>query len=157
MRGRGCRAVSFWVDVLPFINEALMIASAISVSIGWRRIRQGQIAAHRRLMLAGTGFGAAFLIGYLTRSFTVGDTTFGGPEELRAPYLAFLALHIVLATIAGILGVITLRRALRGRFDLHRRIAPATATLWLVAAGTGLVVFLLLYVIYSPGPTVRFY
>lgn len=149
--------MSFWLYVLPAVSEALMIASAISVASGWRHIRRGRVAAHRRRMLLGTGLGAAFLVTYLSRSLIVGDTTFGGPAALRLPYLIFLAFHIALAAIAGVMGVAALRRALRGRFDLHRRIAPATATLWFAAAGTGLVVYLMLYIIYPPGPTFRLF
>jgi putative membrane protein len=57
--------------------------------------------------------------------------------------------------VAGILGVLTLRRALRRRFTLPRRIAPWTAVLWLIAAASGLTVFILLYLAYPPGPTVN--
>lgn len=147
----------FWLYILPAISESLMIASAISAAIGWYYVRRRQLDTHRRFMLVGSGLGAAFLVTYLLKSLVAGDTTFGGPERLRLPYLIFLVFHILLATIAGIMGVATIRRALQRRFDLHRRIAPMTATLWFLAAGTGLVVYLLLYIIYPPGPTVRFF
>lgn len=149
--------MSFWTYGLPAMSEAFMLGSATAVAFGWYWIRRGRVERHRRLMLLGSGLGAAFLITYLLKSFVVGDTTFGGPGHLRGPYLIFLAFHILVATVAGIMGVIALRRALNGRLEAHRRIAPATATLWFLAAGTGLVVFLMLYVVYPPGPTVRFW
>lgn len=149
--------MSFWLYGLPALSEALMLASAAVAAAGWYAIRRGRTEVHRRLMVAASGLGAVFLVTYLARSLVVGDTTFGGPARLRAPYLAFLAAHILLATIGGVLGVVALGRALKGRFQAHRRVAPAAATLWFVAAGTGLVVYLLLYVIFPPGPTVRFF
>ncbi|MDI3316334.1 MAG: DUF420 domain-containing protein [Bacillota bacterium] len=137
----------------PLLSELLMIGSAVSLALGWRRIRQGRVEQHRGLMLTAATLGAAFFVSYVLRTLLVGDTTFGGPESLRLPYLAFLQAHTVLATLAGILGIVTLRRALRAEFDRHRRIAPWTAGMWLVAAATGLVVYLMLYVVYPPGPT----
>ena len=136
------------------LNEGLIIASALSMAFGWRWIRRGQVDRHRRLMLTAVALGAAFFVSYLSHSLIVGDTSFGGPAELKPFYLSFLQVHIALATLAAALGVVTLRRALRGRFQAHRRIAPWTAVSWFIAAGTGLVVYLLLYIVYPPGATI---
>lgn len=156
MRGatqtKGGAAVSAGM-ALAYLGEACMLGSALCLLVGWRHIRHGRREAHRRWMLATTFLGAGFFVLYVVHSVFIGDTSFGGPRALRVPYQAFLQTHATLATVAGVLGVITLRRALRGRFPAHRRIAPWTATLWLIAAASGLAVFLLLYVIYAPGPT----
>lgn len=138
---------------LAYLSEACMVSSACCLVVGWRLIRLGRTHAHRRWMLVTSALGAAFFVTYVLHTVLVGDTSFGGPAGLRLPYQVFLQTHATLATVAGVLGVITLRRALRGRFTLHRRIAPWTAVLWLIAAGSGLAVFLLLYVIYPSGPT----
>ncbi|MDI3299281.1 MAG: DUF420 domain-containing protein [Bacillota bacterium] len=144
---------AFWSRGLPLLSELFMIASALAVALGWRRIRQRRVEQHRRLMLGAAALGAAFFLSYAVRTLAVGDTSFGGPPSLRLPYLTFLQVHTLLATLAGILGIVALRRALSGRFPQHRRVAPWTAAMWLVAAATGLVVYLMLYVIYRPGPT----
>jgi putative membrane protein len=44
--------------------------------------------------------------------------------------------------------IVTFRRALRGDFERHRRIARWTLPLWLYVSITGVVVYLLLYRIY---------
>lgn len=132
-----------------------MIASALCAALGWRHVRRREIETHRKWMLASASLGAAFFVSYVLQSLVIGDTTFGGPERWERPYLVFLWVHILLATAAGVLGIATLRLALRGRFPQHRRFGPWTASLWFVAAGTGLAVFLLLYVIFEPGPTVN--
>lgn len=138
--------------LLPWLNEAFMLSSAACVAVGWYQIRRGRRDTHRRLMLTGVTLGALFFISYALHTLLVGDTSFGGPKIWQFPYMAFLQVHSVLATVAAVLGVITLRRALRGRFAQHRRIAPWTAVSWFVAAGMGLMVFLLLYVVFPPGP-----
>ncbi len=138
---------------LALFSEVLMIGSALCIAVGWYFIRRHRVATHRALMLIGSALGVGFFISYALRTLLIGDTTFGGPKDLNSAYLIFLQSHATLATVAGVLGVITLRYALRSRFRSHRRVAPWTATLWLIAAASGLVVFLLLYVIFAPGPT----
>ncbi len=135
------------------VNEVLMISSAVIVAFGWYFIRHKRIDIHRKFMLAGASLGAAFFVSYLLATIVIGDTYFGGPKKYNAPYQVFLQVHVLLATAAAIMGVITLRRALKGRFSQHKKIAPWTATFWLIATVTGLGVFLLLFVIFSPGPT----
>lgn len=141
------------MSFLAPLNEAFMIASALSLAAGWWAIRHRRVHLHRKLMVTGAFLGAAFFVSYVLKTLLVGDTTFGGPKPLSVPYQAFLQTHATLATIAGVLGVLTLRLALRRRFGRHRRIAPWTAVLWFVAAGSGLAVYLMLYVIFPPGPT----
>jgi putative membrane protein len=144
-------------QVLPYGNEAFMIASALSVAAGWWAVRRRRLHLHRRLMLVGATLGALFFVSYAARTLVVGDTSFGGPAAWRAPYQAFLQAHSLLATVAGVFGVVTLRRAFLRRFRQHRRVAPWTAGLWLCAAATGLAVFLLLYVVFPPGATTNLF
>lgn len=138
---------------LPWLNEAFMLSSAAFIAVGWSQIRRGRRELHRKLMLTGVTLGALFFISYAAHSVLVGDTSFGGPKSWSLPYLTFLQIHSLLATAAAVLGIVTLRRAFLGRFAQHRRIGPWTAVSWFTAAGMGLVVFLLLYVIFPPGPT----
>jgi len=138
---------------LAYFNEACLLSSAAAVSYGWWLIRRRRVQAHRRMMLIASALASAFFLSYVAKTVAFGDSNFGGPPSLRVFYQTFLQTHTILATLAAIFGVITLRRALRGRFSQHRRIAPWTVVMWYVATGTGLVVFLLLYVIYPPGPT----
>lgn len=140
---------------LAYFSEACMVASAICLIVGWLHIRAHRVHSHRRWMLATTYLAGTFFVTYVLHSLLIGDTSFGGPSRIAPFYQVFLQTHATLATVAGILGVITLRRALRRRFTAHRRIAPWTAVLWLIAAGSGLVVFLLLYVVFHPGTPVN--
>ncbi|MDI3256467.1 MAG: DUF420 domain-containing protein [Kyrpidia sp.] len=145
------------IRIVAYLNEAFMLASAASAAIGWYLIRRKRTAAHRRAMLLSVLLGAAFFVSYVLKTVFLGDTTFGGPEPWREPYQIFLQAHSVLATVAAVLGIITLRFALKSRFRPHKKIGPWTVTIWLITAATGLMVFLLLYIIYEPGPTTNMF
>lgn len=138
---------------VSYLNEACIIISAICFGIGWFYIRRNHVRIHRRWMLTGVVFAALFFIIYAAKTFLIGDTQFGGPHSLNAFYYTFLQIHSVLATVAAVLGVITLVYALKARFGRHRKWGPWTVVIWWITAASGLVVFLLLYVIYTPGHT----
>lgn len=132
-----------------------MIISATFVAFGWRKAIQKRYDVHRKLMKTAAWLGAGFFVSYALDSFFVGDTLYGGPARYADAYQIFLQIHVFLATVAGIFGIVTISAALREKFALHRRIAPYTAILWLLAAATGLVVYLVLFVIFPQGPTMH--
>ncbi|MCL6443526.1 MAG: DUF420 domain-containing protein [Alicyclobacillus sp.] len=142
---------------MPTFNIACIVASAICMAIGWRFIRQGRREAHRRMMLIGSVLAALFFIGYMTKTVLVGDTSFGGPAGWRAAYQTFLQIHSVLATVAGVLGIVTLVFAFRGVFRRHRKVGPWTLVIWFITAFSGVMVYLLLYVVFPPGPTTNMF
>jgi putative membrane protein len=136
-----------------YFNEACILISAICFAIGWGQIRKKRVRIHRRWMLTGVVFAALFFISYALKTFLIGDTKFGGPKSVSPYYYVFLQAHSILATVAAILGVITLIFAARSAFGKHRRIGPWTVVIWFVTAATGLAVFFLLFIIYPPGAT----
>lgn len=144
-------------QILPYMNEGFILLSAVFIALGWRKIRQRQMEAHKRLMIIGTVFASLFFIGYLVKTVVVGDTTFGGPEHLQVPYQIFLQIHSLLATVAAVLGIVTLRLAYKNSFGKHKKIGLWTAGIWLFTVADGLVVFLMLYIIYPPGPTTNMF
>lgn len=139
--------------ILPTLSTTFIVISAVLVAIGWRKIRQGNREAHKRWMVAGAIFAIAFFIIYSSRTFISGNTAFGGPDELKLAYHLFLFFHITLATVSAVFGIITLTLAFREKFAKHRKIGRWTAVMWLITAPTGVVVYLLLYVIYPGGST----
>lgn len=136
------------------LNEIFMIASSIFAGIGWYHIKHRDVHRHRRMMVWAASLGAAFFVSYVLGTLLVGDSQFGGPQSYAMLYQVILQIHVMLATIAAVLGVLTVVLAVRRRFHIHRKIAPWTAILWFVSAGTGLIVYLMLFVIFPPGPSV---
>jgi putative membrane protein len=143
--------------VLPFIMESFILTSAVSMAIGWWLIRRNRIEAHKRFMLLGSVLAGLFFISYAVKTVAIGDTSFGGPSNLQFSYQVFLQIHSILATVAGVLGIIVLRLAFKRAFSKHKRIGPWTVTLWFITTATGLAVFLMLYVVYPPGPTTNMF
>jgi uncharacterized membrane protein YozB (DUF420 family) len=130
---------------LPTLNAALNATTAVLLLTGWWLIRRGRKQAHRVAMLAAVATSALFLASYLVYHFEVGSVRFRGQGALRAVYLAILASHTVLAAAIVPLVLVTLTRALRGRFDAHRRLGRVTLPLWLWVSVTGVVVYWMLY------------
>jgi len=142
-----------WHDILPAVCTALIVISAVLVAVGWRLIRLGKRDAHQKVMFTAAIFALLFFVLYLVRTLFVGNTAWGGPESLRTVYLLFLLFHIVLATVAAVFGITTLALAWRKRFVRHRKWGRTTSVTWFVTAFTGVMVYLLLYVMYPGGHT----
>ena len=96
-------------------------------------------------MLGALTASCLFLISYLIYHAQVGSVRFLGEGWVRTVYFAILISHTVLATTVVPLAIITLRRALKERFDRHRRIARWTLPIWLYVSVTGVIVYLMLY------------
>ena len=96
-------------------------------------------------MLAAFASSTLFLISYLAYHYQIGSVAFKGQGFLRAIYFSILLTHTILAVAIVPLVVITLLRALRNKFDAHRRIARWTFPIWLYVSVTGVVVYWMLY------------
>ena len=132
---------------LPALNAALIVISGIFLVIGYVCIRNKKVLWHRRAMLTASMFAALFLIVYITRYVWLGSKIYPGDGVSRTIYLVILVSHITIAIAVAPLAFVTLRRALGGRFSLHRKIARITLPLWVYAAISGWVVYMLLYVL----------
>lgn len=141
------------LPLLPTISTFFIILSAVLVAIGWNLIRKRQIEAHKKVMLGAGAAALTFFIIYVSRTLFVGNTAFGGPEELKIYYTIFLIFHITLATIGAVMGLVTIFWGLKNRLDKHRKIGPYTSVVWFFTAITGVTVYLLLYVFYEGGHT----
>jgi uncharacterized membrane protein YozB (DUF420 family) len=130
---------------LPAFNALLNATAATLLVIGWALIRSGRKRAHKRVMIAAFGVSCVFLVSYLVYHYTAGVTRFQGTGAIRTMYLAILGTHTVLAAAVPFLAVITLWRGLKGRFDMHRRIARWTLPIWVYVSVTGVVVYWMLY------------
>ncbi len=136
--------------VLPALNAALNGSSALLLAAGYLFIRRRMVSAHKVCM--GSAFVAStlFLISYLTYHYHVGSVRFRGQGGVRALYFTILISHTVLAVTIIPLALVTVSRALQGRFDRHVRIARWTLPLWLYVSVTGVIVYWMLYHLYSP-------
>ncbi len=130
---------------LPTLNAALNTLSAVFLCAGYFFIRSHNRDAHQRCMMAAIACSTLFLVSYLTYHFQVGSVGFKGQGWIRPVYFAILITHTILAAAVVPLVLVTFIRALRERFDAHRRIARWTFPIWLYVSITGVVIYLMLY------------
>ncbi|HLA79510.1 MAG TPA: DUF420 domain-containing protein [Vicinamibacteria bacterium] len=130
---------------LPTVNAVLNATSFLLLVLGYALIRRGHRTAHRAVMLAAMATSSLFLVSYLTYHFLAGSTRFSGQGGLRTLYLAILGSHSLLAAAVVPLVLVTLSRALGGRFEAHRRLARITLPVWAYVSVTGVVIYWMLY------------
>ena len=130
---------------LPLVNATLNGVAAFLLVAGYTFIKRGKVAAHHRTMITAFVVSSVFLTTYLIYHWNVGSVRFDKPGWVRVVYLWILGTHTVLAAAVPVLAIITLRRAMKGRFERHRAIAKWTLPIWLYVSVTGVVVYVLLY------------
>ena len=136
-------------SIFPVINATLNGTSAVLLLIGRNFIKRGRVAAHRAVMITAVGLSTLFLISYLYYHAHVGSVHFKGRGLSRPIYFSILISHTLLAAAIVPLVIITLSRALRERFDRHRAIARWTYPLWLYVSVTGVVIYFMLYHLFT--------
>ncbi|WP_449539886.1 DUF420 domain-containing protein [Ferdinandcohnia sp. Marseille-Q9671] len=145
--------MNFNLPILPTISTIFIFLSAVTVAIGWYFIKKKNIAAHKKTMTLAAIFALIFFIIYMSRTIFIGNTSFGGPDDIKIYYTIFLVFHITLATIGAIFGIVTLYLGYKDKIAKHRKIGPITSIIWFFSALTGVAVYLLLYVFYKGGET----
>ncbi|AIQ21850.1 hypothetical protein CA600_25635 [Paenibacillus sp. VTT E-133280] len=139
--------------VFPTISTSFIVLSAVLVAIGWWLIIKGKREAHKKTMIAAAIAALLFFIVYVSRTLFVGNTSWGGPDELQTIYQVFLIFHIVLATVAAVFGLTTLTLGFKAKYSKHRKWGRVTSIIWFITAITGVMVYVLLYVLYPGGHT----
>jgi putative membrane protein len=136
------------LSALPTVNAVLNSLSAIFLTIGYICIRRKKISFHRFFMISAFVTSVLFLISYITYHLQAKITKFPVEGLPKTIYLSILLTHTVLAAAVPILAIITLTRALRGRYESHRKIARWTYPIWLYVSVTGVIIYVMLYHLY---------
>ena len=134
---------------LPTLNAMLNACSAILLVMGHRMMKKGNIPAHRKLMIAAVTVSALFLVSYLFYHYGHGSQPFRGEGWIRPVYFAILISHTILATAIVPMALMSLYRGLKGRYESHQKIARMTYPVWLYVSTTGVVVYLMLYQLFT--------
>ncbi len=145
--------MDYSLPILPTISTTFIVLSAIMVAIGWVQISKKKLEAHKKTMTLAGIFALIFFIIYASRTVFIGNTAFGGPDNIKIYYTIFLIFHITLATVGAVLGIISLYSGYKDNLKLHRKLGPVTSFVWFFTAITGVAVYLLLYVFYHGGET----
>jgi len=137
------------IHLLPAINAVLNGTSAVLVAAGIVLIRHKKRTAHKRVMLAAVGTSTLFLLCYLWYHAQVGNVRFMAYGWPRPVYFFILTTHTLLAIVVVPLVLVTVIRALRGRFERHRASARWTYPVWLYVSVTGVVIYVMLYCLFA--------
>jgi uncharacterized membrane protein YozB (DUF420 family) len=134
----------------PALDAVLNGSSAVLIGSGLYFIKRGREQAHKRMMLAAFATSTLFLISYLYYHLVLraGVTHFQGQGIARPLYFTLLISHTILAAVVVPFILITLARALKGRFAKHRAIAPYTFAIWMYVSVTGVIIYVLLYKVF---------
>jgi uncharacterized membrane protein YozB (DUF420 family) len=132
------------------LNAILNGCATILLLAGFVFIKRGWVRAHRLCMLTAMGFSTAFLTSYLVYHYNVGNVRFSGQGWVRSLYFSILIPHVILAGAMVPFVIATIWFALRGNFKRHRRLARWTWPVWMYVSVTGVIVYLMLYRIYTP-------
>jgi uncharacterized membrane protein YozB (DUF420 family) len=121
------------------------------IGAGYYFIKSGRRDAHKRMMIAAFVTSTLFLISYLYYHLVLraGVTHFQGQGVWRLVYFSILISHTSLAAVVVPFILITLYRALNGKFARHRAIARYTFPIWMYVSVTGVVIFVMLYKIFA--------
>ena len=140
-----------YLHIFPHLNATLNALSGLFIICGFYFIQKKKIEQHRKCMLTAVTLSALFLISYLTHHsirtylFGLGPTRFTGEGIVRPIYFTVLTTHTILAAVIAPLILVTLWRALKGKFEIHKKLARWVFPIWLYVSITGVVVYLMLY------------
>lgn len=142
------------ISDLPALNASLNALSTLFIIAGLVSIKRDRKQAHIVAMSAAVFTSIAFLVSYVTYHAAKEGvvTTFTEPGWPKILYRVILWTHIPLAAAIVPLVLLTIIPALRARYDRHRRLAAWTYPIWLYVSITGVLVYLMLYVWFPPGP-----
>jgi putative membrane protein len=144
---------------LPMLNAFINGTCTVLLLTSLYYIKQGNIAAHKRLNILTFCLSAIFLVSYILFHYLMqrdtvygdvnGDGEFLGDEitqygNLRTIYLAILIPHIILA--AGVLPLILLsfHRGLQMQVEKHRKLVRWAFPIWLFVTVSGVIVYLMI-------------
>ena len=137
---------------LPALNATLNGISTLFLLAGFFFIKRQARVAHRNCMVGALVTSALFLTSYLIYHYNVPSTKFLEPSTVRPFYLLILFTHVVLAVAILPLILLSFHRAVKERYELHKRISRWTWPLWMYVSVTGVVIYLMLYQIWPQSP-----
>jgi putative membrane protein len=129
---------------LPAMDAILNGLAATALLIGYTFIRARRIRQHRASMITAFVFSTLFLVGYTAHHYLHGDIYYPPHAAFRTFYLWLLASHIILATVALPLILVTFFFSLSGRIPQHRKVARWTFPIWLYVSITGVITYAML-------------
>ena len=129
----------------PLLNACLNGSSALFILLGFLAILRGDRQTHKKRMLTALALSSVFLVSYLIRYYTSGDTPYQGQGLWRVVYFSILISHIILAALVPFVVVSAVYLAIKNRLASHRRVVRFALPMWAYVSVTGVVIYAMLY------------
>ncbi|MVM33324.1 DUF420 domain-containing protein [Spirosoma sp. HMF4905] len=133
-----------WTTYLPHINGIINSLTTILLLMGFYFIKQENVEAHKRTMLAAFTLGSLFLVSYVLYHLTNESTPFGGQGWVRPVYYFLLVSHIVLSVVVVWFVLRAVYYALSGQITRHKQTVKYAFPIWLYVSITGVIVYLMI-------------
>lgn len=137
------------ISFLPTLNAILNLVSVFFLIVGRQAIQKGNISGHWKNMTKALCASGLFLASYLYYHFVVlqGSMRYEGGPVMRFIYLTILIPHVILAVAQLPFIIAAVITALKKNFPAHTRITRRLWPVWLYVNITGVIVYLMLYVL----------
>ncbi len=132
---------------LPTLNALLNAITATFLIAGRVMIKKGRQDLHKRLMITALFTATLFIIFYLIYHYQVGSVKYPHHDWTRPLYFAILITHTILATVMVPFIVTAVVFAFKGKFEKHKKLVRWVWPVWIYVSVTGIVVYLMLYVV----------
>ncbi|ADQ67953.1 hypothetical protein C499_16477 [Halogeometricum borinquense DSM 11551] len=143
------------VNLLSDAIAAVNAVNVIVIAAGWRWIRRDEVKKHATAMVTSFALILVFLVMYLAKIGGGGTKKMVAPWFAYYPYLAMLAIHIILSIVAVpvvlyalVLGLTHSPTELR-RETPHLKVGRLAAGSWLLSLSLGVITYLLLNHVFS--------
>ena len=141
-------AAAFTTNI-PLYNAIINSLVAVCLVTGIYFIKNKKPEQHKKMMLTAFALSALFLILYVTYHITNPSKPFSGEGLIKMIYLSILLTHIIISAFIVPLVLVTINYSTSGKLVQHRKIAKYTFPLWLYVAVTGVVIYILNFVVYA--------
>lgn len=136
------------VDFFPHFNACLNGLAGIFLLLGGNAIKKGDRQKHKKWMIAAFICSVFFLISYLTyHTLKPGVTRYEGTGIVRGIYFFILLTHSPLAVIIVPFSILAVVFGVQKKFEAHKRITRWLLPVWLYVSITGVLIYLMLYVL----------
>lgn len=135
------------ISSLPTINAFLNLTTFALLVAGFIAIKSKKKDLHQFFMLSAFVCSTLFLACYLFYHYNIGSKKYLGEGILRPIYFTILISHTILAVANLPMILRTFFTAWKEDFAAHKKIAKYTLPIWAYVSITGVIVYLMLYVI----------
>ncbi len=150
--------LGFDPHIFALCSAVINALVAVLLLLALSKVRQGDIAGHRRLMESAMYLSVFFLVFYILHHLFTGSTLYGDTDHdgvvseaeklaagnIRYLYYFIISTHITLAGLVMPFVLFSAYRALVGEVSKHKKLVKYTYPIWLYVAITGVIVYVMI-------------